>query len=108
MSGGSYNYLCYADPSDLLQKHGQDLRDMVSSLSAAGASDASKETETIIAILDHFRDRMQARVDRISGVWRAMEWWHSGDISEEQFKEALAEYRADVEPTSPLSSKEAK
>lgn len=100
MSGGSYNYLCFAEPSDLLQKHSQDLRDMVEALSAAGASDAAKETETIIAILNHFRDRLQARVDRVSPVWKAIEWWHSGDWSEAQFQETLAEYRADIEPRS--------
>jgi hypothetical protein len=98
MSGGSYNYVCYADPGDLLQKHGQDLQEMVGALSRAGADDAARETETVIAILDHFRNRMQARLDRLNGVWRAMEWWHSGDISEEDFKKALAEYRSDVEP----------
>jgi len=100
MSGGSYNYLCFADPSDLLQKHSQDLREMVEGLSAAGADDAARETETIIVILDHFRNRMQARVDRVSPVWKALEWWHSGDWSEKQFRETLAEYRADVEPQS--------
>jgi len=100
MSGGSYNYLCFAEPSDLLEKHSQDLREMVEALSAAGASDAAKETETIITILNHFKDRLQARIDRVSPVWKAVEWWHSGDWSEAQFRESLAEYRADVEPRS--------
>lgn len=107
MSGGSYNYLCYASIDELLNKHGQDLDDMVQGLSAVGATDAARETESLRLILRHFEVRMQARLDRLSPVWKALEWWHSGDTSEKQFEEALADYRREVEPpTSQVSSED--
>lgn len=101
MSGGSYNYLCYADISDLMNKHGEDLRNMVSALTDAGATDAAEETETIIAILRHFEVRMNARLARIQPVWKAVEWWHSGDTSRKDFEETIYEYRREVEPAGP-------
>lgn len=97
MSGGSFNYLCHATPDEILVGKRQDLAEMVAALSVSGAVDAAKETETIGLILNHFEARIQARMDRLSGVWKAMEWWRSGDWTEAQFKEALAEYRKDVE-----------
>jgi hypothetical protein len=106
MSGGSYNYLCYAVTDELMNKHGEDLRNMVSALADAGAKDAAEETETIIAILRHFDVRMGARLRRLQPVWKAIEGWHSGDTGPDHLARALSEYRADVEP--PVSSDDAK
>ena len=98
MSGGSYNYLCYASIDELITKHGQDLDDMVQALVAVGAQDAARETESLRLILRHFEVRMQARLDRLSPVWKAVEWCHSGDTGPDGIDDALAQYRAEVEP----------
>ena len=97
MSGGSFNYLCWAQPLDLLNKR-QDISDMVKALSDAGHIDAAAETETILLVLNHFEALMQARIDRLSPVWKAIEWKRSGDWGKDAVDEAFREYRAQIEP----------
>lgn len=97
MSGGAFNYLCYKDPSELFDRR-EDLENMVAHLASIGAIDAARETETILLMLDHFTARVVARLNRLSGVWKAAEWKCSGDSGQEAVDDALAKYRGDVEP----------
>lgn len=97
MSGGSFNYLCWAMAGELVQKR-SDISDMVRALADDGIIDAAKETESILLILNHFEVLMQARIERLSPVWKAIEWQRSGDWGQDCVNEALAEYRAAVLP----------
>ena len=54
-----------------------------------------KETEELIIILRQFQNRVNARLERLSPVWRAVEWWDSCDTSEDGVKKALSEYRGE-------------
>lgn len=98
MSGGSFNYLCYAEPEELFNKRA-DLKAMVEALSNLGYTDAAAETETITLILNHFEARMRARLERLTPVWKAMEWVQSGDSGPEYLGEEIARYRKEVELT---------
>lgn len=91
MSGGSFNYLCYAEPGNLFEKY-LDLAMMRDAL-AEDYPDAAKETESIVLICKQFDVLMQARLDRLSPVWKAVEWTQSGDTGPDAIKEAVAEYR---------------
>lgn len=95
MSGGSFNYLCYAEPYELFNKR-QDLADMVQALAEAGYVDAAKETETIGLIINHFEARVGARLERLNEVWKSVEWVRSGDSSSDRIEGAIAEYRKEV------------
>jgi hypothetical protein len=97
MSGGSFNYLCYAEPDELFRKR-EDLRNMVEALTELGHVDAAKETESVLLVLNHFEARMRARMDRLNEVWRSVEWVQSGDSAPSRVDEAIAEYRASVNP----------
>lgn len=93
MSGGSYNYLCHKEATDLFEAEG-DLEGMSSRLAGLGyAKDAARETEELLLILRQVRVRIQARADRLNRIWRAVEWWDSCDVGEDAVKEALAKYR---------------
>lgn len=93
MSGGSYEYLCFKDAADLLEASEQ-LRAMADRLKGVGhADDAARETEDIIATVEQFQESLNARITRISEVWRAVEWWDSGDTNENHLHHALKEYR---------------
>lgn len=95
MSGGSYDYLCYKDAADLFIYENQ-LQSMSDRLARLGyAEDAAKETEEVILILRQFQNRLNARLERLSPVWRAVEWWDSCDSSEDGVKMALKEYRGE-------------
>lgn len=96
MSGGSFNYLCHKDASDLLQGSLCDAEDMVDALAALGyAPDAAQETAALIAEVRAADARINAKLDRLQGVWRAMEWWRSCDSDEAALRAALAEYRGE-------------
>ncbi|MEU0991946.1 hypothetical protein [Streptomyces sp. NPDC005953] len=101
MSGGSYDYLCHSwDLGDLLDKRGS-LEEMSQALAALGyAQDAARESEELLVLLRQWETRADVRIKRLRDVWKALEWWHSADYDEDDFKAALAKYR-DTHTTPP-------
>jgi hypothetical protein len=98
MSGGSYNYLCYKDGHQILEAMG-DLEAMSARLAGLGyANDAAAETEDLLVLMRQALNRVGVRMRRLEKVWHAVEWWDSADYGEDQVKEALAEYRKELEP----------
>jgi hypothetical protein len=97
MSGGSYNYLCNSwDVEDLL-RHKSDLSDMTDRLAALGyAEDAAKETYLLLVLLRQMETRVEVHLQRLTDVWKAVEWWDSSDWGEDAVKEALAKYRGEI------------
>lgn len=94
MSGGSYNYLCYKGPSELLDSGHADLESMALRLAGLGyATDAARETEKLLLILRQTEVQLAARINRLSAIWHAIEWWDSCDSGEDEVKFALEQYR---------------
>lgn len=98
MSGGSYNYLCHCwEAEDLIGKL-SDLQNMSTRLSGLGyAQDAAKETEELVCLINQAKVRIEVRMKRLKDVWRAVEWWDSGDYNQDRVKEVLTEYRKELE-----------
>lgn len=95
MSGGSYDYLFVKD-ADNLAEHENVLEQMADRLAGLGyAEDAARETHETLLLLRQARVRLQARIDRLSGIWRAVEWWDSGDSGPSYLDEVLSQYRQD-------------
>lgn len=93
MSGGSYDYLCVKDADELFHMEEQ-LQRMAARLAGLGyAEDAAMETEDVLAAVRQARVRLNARISRLGRVWRAVEWWDSGDYAEDQVRTAVEEYR---------------
>lgn len=87
MSGGSYNYLCYH--SDSLSEHRSDLESMAERIEGlAYAGQAAADTRRVLALLDE----AQRLAGHLADVWRAVEWWDSGDYGEDQVVEEMAKY----------------
>lgn len=88
MSGGSYNYLCYADASDIGSKL-SDLDQMAARLEqidpgGCAAAD-TREVQALIGALDR-------AIGRLSDVWRAVEWRDSCDWGDDQMLAEIGEY----------------
>lgn len=99
MSGGSYNYLFRCTDLDELACRQFDLRDMADRLAGLGyAQDAAAETEELLLLLRQWQVRLEVRIRRLEGVWKAVEWWDSCDSGEDGLKQALAKYRGDDPP----------
>lgn len=98
MSGGSYDYLCFKDAEELCSsQHQSNLEAMSQRLGGLGyAEDAARETEELLLIIRQSMIRIQVRAQRLSEVWRAVEWWDSGDSSEDGLKQSLDRYRKDT------------
>ena len=88
MSGGSYDYLCFK--ADDLSGHRGTVEAMAQRLEGLPyASAAAADTRRILTLLDD----AQALAERLADAWHAIEWWDSGDSSEQGAREALAAYR---------------
>ncbi|MGW7688828.1 hypothetical protein ACWGMA_08030 [Streptomyces asiaticus] len=100
MSGGSYNYLCYAQDLEDLHNRRHDLEEMANRLAGLGyAQDAARETEELLVLFRQWETRAVVRMRCLADVWQAIEWWDSCDSSEDRVREALASYRADNDGT---------
>jgi hypothetical protein len=93
MSGGSYNYLCNRQPGELLDCR-EDIESARHSLLALDAADVAQVLTDVLGIIGNYRPAVEAKMDSVYGVLHELEWWHSNDHSEEDFRAALAEHRA--------------
>ena len=97
MSGGSYDYLYQAQHiEDLLdphKNHVNNLRLMVNSLTQRGMLDAAAEAEYILAEISAAGLRVNVRMQRLHGLFKAVEWNESGDSGPEVVQAALESYR---------------
>jgi hypothetical protein len=92
MSGGSYNYLCYKESYDIHERK-EELNEMRDRLIELGFADVAGETESVLLMLKSFEVRLQTRIDRLKGVWRAVEWMDSGDSGIEYVEDSVNKYR---------------
>jgi len=93
MSGGSFNYLCQRDAEEI-SSYLSDMEDMANELQALGQIELEAETRAIMDEYTLFFTTMQARIDVISPVWRAVEWACSGDTGIEAVLRAAAAWTA--------------
>jgi hypothetical protein len=99
MSGGSYNYLCNAwDLPDLIE-HRTELKEMADRLTDLGHVDAAKETAALLLEINRAEVWALARAERLSEVWRAVEWHDSSDWGADAIDKALDKYRGAEEAT---------
>ena len=84
MSGGSYNYLCYKEASQL-GEYRDELEQMAERLADLGyAADAAAETYVILNALRRTAALWEAaHKSGLIEVWRGIEWWDSGAGDEE-------------------------
>lgn len=96
MSGGSYDYLCWAvDYGRGLGAHRGDLRAMIERLEqlategvdgAALAAHRSRVVERHLEVADK-------RARTLTDVWHAVEWLDSADWGKDQMREVLAAFQ---------------
>lgn len=96
MSGGSHNYLCFKDDSDLFE-YGtlNDLENMAARLIELGYEDAAKETLALKDIIQQARVRSQVMKNNLEDVWKSVEWYDSCDSGIETVKNAISKYRGE-------------
>jgi hypothetical protein len=96
MSGGSHNYLCFKDDSDLFE-YGtlNDMENMASRLIELGFEDAAKETLNLKYTIQQSMVRSQVMKNRLQEVWKSVEWFDSSDSGIESVQKAIEKYRGE-------------
>lgn len=113
MSGGSYDYLYFKVEEGALKllDSYEEVQAMLQRLQGLEyASEVAKETEKVLEDLNILRQipetelelklasieaRILAKSRKLALVWRAIEWWDSGDCLEKKVKKAITEFQAE-------------
>ena len=96
MSGGSWNYLFCKDIDELMNGSSTELlQDMVDRLNSAGFKDAAKDTQRLVEYIKSASIRIETLFETLSPVFKAVEWFDSGDWGEETLNNEILKYRND-------------
>ena len=109
MSGGSFDYLTYKDPSELVDRTDQ-LQHMAETLQAEFPNSRAAEDTAVLleCVRAYSRELYRGPMDDLRDkVWKAIEWWKSCDYSRDQAAEVVAKYDAgratyDAHPCDPI------
>lgn len=78
MSGGSYDYLCFAELEDLFNRKGH-LSNMTDRLMELGYPQLALENMEFALDLRRFKLNFGTRQKRLREIWHTIEWLDSGD-----------------------------
>lgn len=92
MSGGSFNYLCYKEVSDLFHAV-DDLEDVEQYLIKRGDKDIAQDVRRLIEYILSAENRIGVLKDNLEDVLHAVEWRESGDWGESSLQRELDRYR---------------
>jgi hypothetical protein len=96
MSGGSHNYLCFKEDSELFEYATlMDMENMASRLIELGFEDVAKETLNLKYTIQQAMVRTQVMKNRLQDVWKAVEWCDSGDSGMDSVNKAIQKYRGE-------------
>lgn len=94
MSGGSWNYLFCKDIDELMNGSSTELlQDMVDRLNSAGFKDVAKDTQRLVEYIKSARIRIETLFEALSPVFKAVEWFDSGDWGKETLNNEILKYR---------------
>ena len=96
MSGGSYDYLYCKEVANLFEND-EILQAMADRLLDIGAGSlAARDTGSLLVELEHIRLRFELIMERLSPVWKAVEWYDSKDFGESDVRAAIEKYNSGV------------
>ena len=69
------------------------LQDMVDRLNSAGFKDVAKDTQRLVEYIKSANIRIETLFETLSPVFKAVEWFDSGDWGEETLNNEILKYR---------------
>lgn len=101
MSGGSYDFLCHKDESDIFScSAATALHDMANRLDAL-CPEAAAETRALFDGPGSLRHELSWRIGRLTDIWKAVEWVDSSDWGKDQLDHAVEQFRQ--RPAAPVT-----
>lgn len=92
MSGGSHNYLCWAEMPDIIGRTA-DMEDIEQTLIQEGYTDIAKDVRRLIEYCKSAETRISVLFEQLENVFHDIEWYDSADISKETLIKRLEQYR---------------
>lgn len=92
MSGGSYNYLCYESFPEIMERT-EDMETIAYRLIKLGAKDIAEDIRDLINYCKDAKQTIMDACERLHEVFRAVEWFDSGDIGEDDMQKEIKRYR---------------
>lgn len=94
MSGGSWNYLYTKEINDLMQYSNiETLEEMADYLNQNGYEDVAKDTRRLVEYIKSAKIRVGTLFEILGPVFKAVEWYCSGDWGKDRVGRAIEEYR---------------
>lgn len=94
MSGGSWDYLYSKDVDELMNGLSTELlQDMADRLNSAGFEDVAKDTQRLVEYIKSASIRIETLFEVLSPVFKAVEWFDSGDWGKEALNNEVLKYR---------------
>ena len=94
MSGGSWDYLYSKDIDELMNgSSAESLQDMADRLNSAGFEDVAKDTQRLVEYIKSASIRIETLFEGLSPVFKAVEWFDSGDWGKETLNNEILKYR---------------
>ena len=94
MSGGRWSYL-YSREADELRQSGniELLEEMADYLNQNGYEDVAKDTRRLVEYIKSAKIRVETLFEMLSPVFKAVEWYCSGDLGKDRVGKVIEEYR---------------
>lgn len=94
MSGGSWNYLYTKEIDDLMQYSNiETLEEMADYLNQNRYEDVAKDTRRLVEYIKSAKIRVGTLFEILGPVFKAVEWYCSGDWGKDRVGRAIEEYR---------------
>ena len=94
MSGGSWSHLYSREFDELIQSENIDLlEDMADYLNQNGYEDVAKDTRRLVEYIKSAKIRVETLFEMLSPVFKAVEWYCSGDWGKDRVGKVIEEYR---------------
>lgn len=94
MSGGGFGYLYSREVDELIQYSSIEmLEDMADYLNSTGYEDVAKDTRRLVEYIISAKIRIETLHEMLSHVFKAVEWYESGDSGKDSVDKAIEEYR---------------
>lgn len=78
MSGGSFNYLFTKEFPEILNET-ETLIEMSNWFTKHGYDKLATKNILIVMDIEKFKEDITAKIEALSNVWKAVEWYESGD-----------------------------
>jgi succinate dehydrogenase/fumarate reductase flavoprotein subunit len=92
MSGGSFEYLCQKDAAEVLAVL-ETVRRMAATLEEEFGHLAKDAVDATLGIVRR-GEELQEEIDDLKDLWKAVEWWQSGDYGRDRALVELGKWKA--------------